>query len=327
MSGIYNTVMCGDLQSDRIECASQLKICTDDSVPFLITNKNGDVLFSISESGIVFNENEAQSFLELSDTPSVYSDGILKVNNGKIIIEKPVECVKETKLTVEEIITDKLTSDEITTETIKTSVIDCTSGRIKNLKINEGIITSLESEHCKIKSMISKDGQFEAIISKFTESEDIRSSKITTKEVLTDTLNSDTVGAVTIKTDTLETETVKTKILHCDSIVCPLFDKKQVKYGSLLEPLNLAITQQKSIDYSESDDMIIYTKVIKGIDKQYFKILGVPDDKILFTSAVVVGANINFTSTICRVDSEYIVTFYYSARAESDATIVLKIFQ
>lgn len=326
MSGIYNTVACGDLNAGKINCESQLKISTDDKVPFLITNSKEDVIFSITDTGIIFNKNDATSFLSLADTPNDYTDGILKVKDSRVIIEKPAECIKETKLEMEEIITDKLTCDNITSEICKFTEIDCNSGRIKKLEINEAAITDLQNDTITNKLLTSRQGKFNSVITTELTSNSVKCDEFITKELISGTVES--VGAKfnTLLCNEIHNQSITTKTLTCDEIECPMFDVTEVKHGSLDKPLILGITQQKSIDYEKCDDMYIYMKVIKGVIKQQFKILGCPNDKLLFIKSITaVGSDIKFTYNMCLVDDEYIITFYYDKRVEVDCKLAILI--
>lgn len=326
MSGIYNTISCGELNSKKIECESQLKIKTNDKVPLLITNEDNDVLFSITDSGIVFNKNDATSFLSLSDTPSDYTDGILKVQGDKIIIEPPRQIVKETKLVNEEIKTKQLTTDTIMTDKIKMTQIDCDTAHIENLKINNAHITDLQNDKITSKLLNCNEGTLNIAITNQLKSKDIKCDKIMTTEILSNSLETTEATLKTLECDEIKSEEIATKTLRCDQIDCPIFNVTEIQYGSLEKPLQLVITQQKSIDYEPCDHMYIYTKVIKGIIKQQFKILGCPRDKLLFIKSVTaVGNDIKFNYNICREEDEYIVSFYYDKRVDVDCKLAILI--
>lgn len=311
----FRNVQCRSLITEDLQ-VNNLKIKVAKNVsPLEVINEKGDVIFDINAMGELFHKDQAQSFLNLSDTPKSYTNGILKIKDSQIVIEPELEPEPQPKPEPEPEINNfkhvnckilnamslealdasitKLTSKQIETENIKTDSID-----IKNLKTD-----LIDSDEIKTNHLFGNLAELDVING---------------LHITTGLVNADSIIA-----NTIENDKFMCKELHCDNIISTMLDINEIQHGSVEEPLCLALTQQKSIDYESCDTFVIYTKVPVGVTKQSFKILAVPNDKFLHIKGITaIGHDLQFTYNLSLVDTEYIVSINYKTKVSHDEIIL-----
>ena len=311
----FRNVQCRSLITEDLQVNNlKIKVAKDVS-PLEVINEEGDVIFDINAMGELFHKDQAQSFLNLSDTPKSYTNGILKIKDSQIVIEPELEPEPQPKPEPEPEINNfkhvnckilnamslealdasitKLTSKQIETENIKTDSID-----IKNLKTD-----LIDSDEIKTNHLFGNLAELDVING---------------LHITTGLVNADSIIA-----NTIENDKFMCKELHCDNIISTMLDINEIQHGSVEEPLCLALTQQKSIDYESCDTFVIYTKVPVGVTKQSFKILAVPNDKFLHIKGITaIGHDLQFTYNLSLVDTEYIVSINYKTKVSHDEIIL-----
>jgi len=314
----FRQVTCRSLNSLDIS-TNKLRIQMTNNVnPLEVVNEEGEVIFSMNKMGEVFNKEQAQSFLNLSDTPKDYTNGILKIKGNEIVVEpepepEPIpEPEPEPEIHFFKHVNSKILN-AMTLESLESKIDE-----LKSKKIETEII---ESENIKTKNIdIENLSVKENIVCPHFAGELSEVNVITALQITSGLVHTDEVIANTIQNDKL-----KCKELHCDNIISKMLDINEVQYGSLDEPLFLALTQQKSIDYEPCDNCIIYTKIPIGVVKQSFKILAVPTDKFLYIKGITaIGHDLNLTHNLSLVDTEYIVSINYKTKVPQD-NIILRI--
>ena len=289
------------LKTEAIDCA-KVKINNSER-PLEIKNDEGKVIFFVDNLGAnVHTLNSTTSFLELFDTPNTlgkehtllgmkdekiaFLDEIkLSKVEAEVLTSKDIitNSIKATGIVSDSIINGKMVSDEIKATAINTNLLTSDSIVCENMKI-----LRFETDMITGKGLKINEANIESLICNTLVNEELTSDIITVRELVNEKSNiayleSEGIDSKQIKSDDIHAITGDITGLTCVKIYGSLINAKEIEtdklmikksvFGSEDEPLNLAVTQVKSVDVS-GENIKITTKIPAGVLNQSIIING-----------------------------------------------------
>ena len=165
--------------------------------------------------------------------------------------------------TIENLNASSITCNDLNVTKFDPDTLECNSAHIQDLKttaFQSDLISShnLASTHAVLENLEAHKSKLDDVVSKTLHTDSIKA-----KDVTSDNIKAKLVTFTDVKCDTVDAEMITAKK------ICV----KQNTYGSLNEPLCLALTQTKYINV-EGSNVKIVTKCPAGVLTQSFTIYG-----------------------------------------------------
>ena len=214
--------------------------------------------------------------------------------------------------------TNLLTSDSIVCE------------KMKIAKFETDMITGKES-------MIN-EANIESLICNTLVNEELTSDIITVQELVNEKgniayLESQSIDSKQIKSDDIHAVTGDITGLTCVNVCSKIIDAKEIRsdkliinksvYGSVEEPLNLAVTQIKSVDVT-GENIKITTKIPSGVLNQSILLNGLEIDGDYTVNLTLNKLN-DCTHTLICAGNHHILRVTYKERVDRDALLKILI--
>ena len=296
--------------------------------------------------------NSTTSFLELFDTPNVIGreNTLLGIKNDKIAFLDTVKMakietealtstdivantIKATGIVTDSIINAKMVSDELKATTINTNLLTADSIVCEKMKI-----AKFETDMITGKELMISEANIESLICNTLLTEELTSDIITVRELVNEKSNiayleSEIIESKQIKSEDIHTITGDITGLTCVNVSSSLIDAKEILcdklvikksiYGSEEEPLNLAVTQVKSVDVS-GERIKIITKTPAGVLTQSIIINGMEIDADYTVNLTLNKLNDCAHTLICE-GTHYVLRVIYKERVDRDALLKILI--
>tara|TARA_R110000851_G_scaffold54888_1_gene129238 strand:- start:3481 stop:4554 length:1074 start_codon:yes stop_codon:yes gene_type:complete len=337
------------LKTEEIECA-KVRINNSDR-PLEIMNDEGKVIFFVDNLGAnVHTFNSTTSFVELFDTPKLLGNenSLLGIKDEKMSFLDEIKISKieaealtskditsttinATGIMSDSIINAKMVSDDIKATTINTNLLTADSIVCQKMKI-----AKFETDMITGKESMINEANIESLICNTLVNEELTSDIITVQELVNKTgnityLESQSIDSKQIKSDDIHAVTGDITGLTCVKMYGRLIDAKEIKtdkliinksvYGNVEEPLNLAVTQIKSVDVS-GENIKITTKIPSGVLTQSIIINGLEIDGD-YTVNLALNKMNDCTHTLICYGNQHILRITYKERVDRD--VLLKI--
>ena len=340
-----------DLGCDRLETKSiqseRFKINNSER-PLEIKNDQGKVVFFVDNLGAnVQTINSTTSFFELVDSPNEIGieNSLIGVRNEKLSFVNEINLLKINGeyITSKSVVTDSvkslgITSDSIKTQSIIVDDLTATDLNVKNIRAdhitcNDMTIADFKTTQIMNENLNSKTAEIKAL-----KSESITSKNLASTNIIVEHLENQTGQITHIINETLVSNAIKSTSVHAlqivaeknvvAEIVCSdLVDTKEIKcnklsihknvYGTIAEPLDLAITRVKSVTV-DGDLIIIHSKIPSGVINQEITINGLEGDYVVSLTFNKVN---DVTHTFISNNKEHLLKMKYKERVERDATV------
>jgi hypothetical protein len=339
------------LKTEAIDCL-RVKINNSER-PLEIKNDEGKVIFYVDNLGAnVHTINSTTSFLELFDTPNVLGaeHNILGVKNEKLVFLDEINLSKiETKaLTSKDIITNTMKATGIVSDSIiNTKMV---SDEIKATAVKTNLLTSdsIVCEKMKIANfdcnmITSKELVIEQADIKHLKCNTLANDKLTSINIIVNDLANDKGKITQLESQNIVSKQIRTTDIHavtgdisnlnCANVSSSLIDAKEIRsdklmikksvFGSVEEPLNLAVTQVKSITVSGNNVKII-TKIPAGVLNQTVIINGLDLDGDYIVNVMLNKFN-DCTYTLICDGNHHVLRVTYKERVDRDALLHIMI--
>jgi hypothetical protein len=339
------------LKTETIDCP-KVKINNSER-PLEIKNDEGKVIFFVDNLGAnVHTLNSTTSFLELFDTPNVLGEEhtLLGMKDEKIAfldeiklskIEAEVltskdiitNSIKATGIVSDSIINGKMVSDEIKATAINTNLLTSDSIVCENMKI-----ANFETDMVTGKTQTFEEANIESLKCKTLVNDDLASANIMVSHLVNEKANiayleSQSIDSKQITSNDIHAITGDITGLTCVKIYGSLIDAKEIRsdklmikksvFGSEEEPLNLAVTQIKSVDVS-GENIKITTKIPAGVLTQSIIINGLELDGDYTVNLTLNKIN-DCTHTLICDGTQHVLRVIYKERVDRDALLKILI--
>tara|TARA_R110000796_G_scaffold186292_1_gene303191 strand:- start:202 stop:1275 length:1074 start_codon:yes stop_codon:yes gene_type:complete len=340
-----------EIKSKKIDCG-RVKIGVNNERPLEIQNDEGKVVFFVDNLGAnVHTLNSTTSFLELIDTPNdlgnddsilgieagkmkfirdvklskaevnclaatsigtetIKSDGIISnsIISGTLIVDDITAPIAKMKnITSDNIVCDNMTIDNFTTSNIRGDDLKFTNAELINLKSNSLVSTKISSSCIDCNSLKNRSAEIDHLLSE----------TLTGKEIKCDELESNIIRANEITTEACNSTIVMCKEVNADKLIL-----KKNTYGSNEEPLNLAITQVKSVDVT-GDVICIISKIPCGVNSQQITVNGLVDAD--YAVNLTLNQVNDCTHTFIRNEGCHLLRIKYGERVGRDTQVKILI--
>jgi hypothetical protein len=329
----------------KTEHLENKKVIIDNTeTPLKIKNNKGDIVFWVDENGASVKQIETKyNFTDLLDTPSVIEDGIMLVENEKILFKNDLKAnsLKVKNLQSDEITTKKLNLDNINNNNIVTKSlladkITCDdlsviSLLLKNLilddieakKINSNDIKSdnLSSKKIHANNIIADDLNTNSLKCELSNHNKLSSKLVNSEKSVVKEFDCDKAKIDNLDVNNLNIDELKLKKIIVDDI--DILNNKLHEYGSLNEPLLLALTQINKLKLEDGNNHKIYIKIIEKIVTQSFNIENLPKNTKLsweLHGDNIVNTSLNHNNNTSRININF------SKKADANNILVLYIY-
>lgn len=342
---------CEALQTKAIDC-ERVKIDNGER-PLEIKNDEGKVVFFVDNLGPnVHILNSTTSFFELLDTPNQIgaSNSILGIKEGKIqfqneiklpkieadaLLAKDIEThtIKATAIISDSIINANMMSDEINATTVYTNLLKSETIECEQMKLDDFHTNTLTG-----KTFVCNEANMEMINSSMLTSHNISTEKLKCKNIVNEMGNIETIINSSFTGNTIESQNIHTCSLNSNMLeskrICGnLVEVKEIHtdklsiqkslYGTVEHPLNLAVTQVKSIDVA-GENIKIVSKIPCGVISQEIIINGLEVDEDYVVNVALTKKNDCSHTLICD-KTHHTLRITYKERVERDSLIKILI--
>ena len=339
------------LKTETIDCA-KVKINNSER-PLEIKNDEGKVIFFVDNLGAnVHTLNSTTSFLELFDTPNVvgkehtllgmkdekiaFLDEIkLSKIEAEVLTSKDIitNSIKATGIVSDSIINGKMVSDEIKATAINTNLLTSDSIVCENMKITNFETDMVTGKGLKINEANIKSLKCNTLINEELTSANIMVSHLVNEKANIAYLESQSIDSKQIKSNDIHAITGDITGLTCVNVCSKIIDAKEIRsdkliinksvYGSEEEPLNLAVTQVKSIAV-KGENIKITTKIPAGVLTQSIIINGLELDGDYTVNLTLTKINDCAHTLICGL-THHVLRVIYKERVDRDALLKILI--
>lgn len=324
------------LDTDNITISNTLKSknvkINDEKNHLVVYDNSGNKIFWINEEGCSIKALDKS--IELCDVlgfPKL-QDGLLCVNDNELnfkkdinldklsVIDSSIKNLEVKNLNIKDLKLPILSSDSILNKILNSDNINAIEAKITNLKSD-----NLESKDILTDHINTKTFNVDIFNSKEINTDNIISNTININNGKFQELEADDAGIVKLECknilshnlDIIETANIKLlnveesiiadlnvcnadiKILKVDKII-----KSFTTFGSLEEPLNLNMIDNKILDCNnEQNNIVIYNKIVDKTPQNKFELINIPDADY---NVIVKCHNqiINVQYNICEVDGK-----------------------
>jgi len=324
------------LDTDNINIFNTLKsknVKINDEKNHLVVNDNsGNKIFWINEEGCSIKALDKS--IELTDVlgfPKL-QDGLLCVNDNELnfkkdinldklsVIDSSIKNLEVKNLNIKDLKLPILSSDSILNKILNSDNINAIDAKITNLKSD-----NLESKDILTDHINTKTFNVEIFNSKEINTDNIISNTLNINKGKFEELEADDAGIVKLECKNISShnldiiETANIKLLNveeaiiadlnvCNADIKILKVDKIIKsfgtFGSLEEPLNLNMIDNKFLDCNnEQNNIVIYNKIVDKTPQNKFELINIPDADY---NVIVKCHNqfINVQYNICEVDGK-----------------------
>ena len=326
-------------------------IIDDSSTPFRVKDDKGDIVFWVDNSGCNIKALESKTnFLELLDTPDYLGDensvllvkdeslcfsNNLNVDNVKCekLFSQQVHCdrLNTTNINLDSIVcksvlTDKINTDDLKANSLLSQNLNCKNIDSESIKCNNFKCDDLSLKKLNLHELNGEKSNLKSI-----KTIDCKTTNLDCKTAFVDNIKSNEIDITDAKIDNLKLKNLDLKELELEaSFIKKLFvndlnvlSQVTQHYGSLTEPLFLALTQQNTLELLNGKNHIITTKIARGIKKQSFYINNLPKNPRL--TCELYNSEIVTTPLICHIGDRTKININLAEKAEDEIILVLYI--